>query len=384
MSKVVGYWTDLSSVQLDDNTSTTWIQAMPVGKYQHPVYGEIDFSPERLTKFANSVATKVRGQDLDIDYDHKDKENIAAGWIKAAEVRGADGLWIEVDLTPRAREHLKNKEYRYFSPEFVDEWTDPVTGAVHTDVLNGGALTNRPFLKDILPVNLSDLFKGGTVNGTKAGEGGSGAGTGTPQLTDVQQLGKLLGVEGDGISVGQILGAVQATQKLNQGGTTQAPAAPVTTTTPGVKVAVAPGEALSLAERNTKLMEMVNQLQTANILAEIDLKLQQLSEGGGPVLAPVAKDEAREILLAAAPNKALTEKLFAFLERVARGTATVDLSEYGSARVTGKSPVKAFSDAVAHAQGEFKLTYSEALAKVSKERPELYQDFRNAQLEGVA
>lgn len=158
-----GFWNDIAGQAFSE---TSWIHALPIGKYDHPVYGPMDFTAEKVNNFALSVKQKTRGTDLDIDYDHKQdpsKGDKAAGWVKDAEVR-ADGLYLNVNWTPSAAQALKDGEYRYFSPEFDDEWTD-AQGVKHTDILFGGALTNRPFLKDLMPVNLSEIMiTGGQVN----------------------------------------------------------------------------------------------------------------------------------------------------------------------------------------------------------------------------
>jgi phage I-like protein len=152
-----GYHVDLATVKFDDS-GLTWVHAMPLGQYDHPVYGDINITPERANQFAANVNNRVREIDLDVDYDHKAKIDEAAGWVKKAEARG-DGLWIAVEWTPQAMDKIKSKAYRYFSPEFLDEWTHPKTKVVHKDVMAGGALTNRPFFKDLLPLNMSDLFE---------------------------------------------------------------------------------------------------------------------------------------------------------------------------------------------------------------------------------
>src|SRR6478752_4132072 len=160
---------DISKIKFDETAGKgTWIQAMPYNKYQHPVYGEIDLNPERGARFVANVKANVRGQDLDIDYDHKEKDGKAAGWVHDAETR-SDGVYLNVEWTPPALQAIKNKEYRYFSPEFDDEWTDPRDSITYKDVLFGGALTNRPFLKGILPINLSEVF----ADVSKSNEGGS-------------------------------------------------------------------------------------------------------------------------------------------------------------------------------------------------------------------
>src|SRR3954470_7549337 len=157
---------------------------MPLGKYKHPFFGEININEERVKRFADNVNNRVRGTDLDIDYDHKMTSGEAAGWVTAADAR-ADGLYLLVDWTPKARQSIREKAYRYFSPEFTDEWEHPKTGAKHKDVLFGGGITNRPFLKDIAPVNASELVLGDQATTT----GGTGM--------DPKELRKLLGLSED-------------------------------------------------------------------------------------------------------------------------------------------------------------------------------------------
>ena len=155
---------DLTGIKFEESADTTndsgsvssWIQAMTLGKYRHPEYGKITFTPERLARFADSINKRVTGIQPDIDYDHKAKTDVAAGWVQQAEVRD-DGLWILVEWTKKAYQAIKDKEYKYFSPEFVDSWVHPKSGAKFIDVMRGGALTNRPFLKDIAQLQLSEI-----------------------------------------------------------------------------------------------------------------------------------------------------------------------------------------------------------------------------------
>jgi hypothetical protein len=155
---------DLAGIQFDDaKPDSSWIQAMTLGKYDHALYGEIEFTEDRINAFAGSVNAKVLNKDIEIDYDHKMYNGEAAGWVSAAEARHGEGLWLLVDWTKAAADKIRSKAYRYFSPEFADEWQHPKTGTKFKDVLFGGGITNRPFLKDILPLNLSDLV-GGTMD----------------------------------------------------------------------------------------------------------------------------------------------------------------------------------------------------------------------------
>ncbi len=68
----MSFLVDLSTLKFDEITEgvASWIMAMPIGKYNHPMYGKIDITPERIQRFAANVNGGVRGIDLDIDYDH--------------------------------------------------------------------------------------------------------------------------------------------------------------------------------------------------------------------------------------------------------------------------------------------------------------------------
>ena len=157
---------DLRGLQFEDagnGNFSKWIQAMPLGKYMHPMHGVIDITPERVARFADNVNKGVRGQALDIDYDHKQHNGKAAGWVQKAEAR-PDGLWILVEWVKEAWDDIKSGAYRYFSPEFVDEWVHPASQSKFNDVLFGGGITNRPFLKGILPINLSEIIAESETN----------------------------------------------------------------------------------------------------------------------------------------------------------------------------------------------------------------------------
>lgn len=149
---------ELDGLKLSED-GPTWLHAMPYGTYNHPKWGIIEFTQERLSRFVDNIRNKVRGIDPDIDYDHKAdpaKGNKAAGWIKDARI-DPSGLWIAVEWTPDGWQAVQNKEYRYLSPEFIDEWKHEKTGVSYKDVLFGAALTNRPFLKDLLPISMSEI-----------------------------------------------------------------------------------------------------------------------------------------------------------------------------------------------------------------------------------
>jgi len=91
-----------------------------------------------------------RGNDMVIDYEHQTLAGTqapAAGWIKRLVDKGQEGLWAVVEWTDKAKEYLKNREYRYFSPVM---WIHKTTHRVEN--IENVALTNYPRINNINPI----------------------------------------------------------------------------------------------------------------------------------------------------------------------------------------------------------------------------------------
>jgi hypothetical protein len=381
MTQRLGYLVDLSTVRLDEATSSSWIQAMPLGEYEHPVYGTIRIDQERVQRFAQNVQANVRGQELDIDYDHKAKRDDAAGWVKNAEAR-PDGLWVLVEWTKEAFGKLKDKAYRYFSPEFVDEWEHPSTKQKFDDVLFGGGLTNRPFLKGILPINMSEL---GLESGEPPAEGGS--------MTKEQKA--LLGLPEDATDeqVNAKLG------ELVKPPETVEPPKPVEPEKVPVPVAASEGlsDVLKLAEghqdpvvkglaeyikqQDTKLAEQGASLR----LAETTVKVRQLNETAKTkkfAFPPVVTDALTEALVAL--PKSLGEKVYGAFEALAK-TGVVQLGETDvtpGERGDAGDAVKRFTDAANALAQKESLSFADAASKVAASDPQLFSEYAEASYSG--
>lgn len=366
-----GYWVELSGQTFDD-TTTQWIHALPYGEYEHPVYGTMKFDPETVQQFADGVNTKVRGIDLDVDYDHKDKNGKAAGWVKEAKVQ-QDGLHLRVEWTPEGAKSVKDKEYRYFSPEFKDEWKD-AKGATHKNVLFGGALTNRPYLKDLMPVNLSELTD-------HEPEGGS---------MGPEDFKKLLGLDASATDE-QVKAAIQQ-MKDEPAPPAPAPTPPSPTPTPepvltGAALAEAITKALAEDPRLKKLAELestIAQTQQAQKLAEVKDRLKTVTQkqgGRAYVLPPSVIDAVAEATVNSDPVK-MSEGFVTAMEAFGR-TGFVELGERGRMATGGeKDATTQLAEAVtakqtAHMQATGKpLLFAEAIRAVVSESPELYMEYR--------
>lgn len=374
MPQKMGYLVDLSTVSLDDSTHTSWIQAMPIGKYSHPVYGDIDITAERVSRFADNVNNNVRQTELDIDYDHKAVSGEAAGWVKKAEAR-ADGLWVFVEWTKEAAAKIKAKAYRYFSPEFDDTWTHPKTKVKFQDVLFGGGITNRPFLKDILPLNLSEAFEEAN---DKTNEGA--------EMSDaLKQVKDKLGLKEDATDE-EVLAALDAKEQE------QTPE-PITSEKQEEQeqeqLVPQLSEIKKLAENNpavagllavveaqgAQLSEATKQLKEGTVSATVT-RLSEKAAEKGYALPPTVKDELKKAL-SESPSKQFSDALVSSFEKLIE-VGIVKMSEDGHTRRddTENDPVKKFNDEVAKQMEAKKLSYSDAVVLVSSEKPDLFNEYR--------
>lgn len=391
MAISAGYWVDLRGVKFAEGSDETWIQAMPMGVYEHPSYGTITIDTARVKNFADNVNNNVRTQQLDIDYDHKAQSGEAAGWVKSADAR-ADGLWLLVEWTKSAATKIKEKAYRYFSPEFHDEWTHPKNNMTFKDVLFGGAITNRPFLKDILPINMSEVFEATRLEEPQKQEG---------KGMDHKELRKLLGMPEDAPDelVTTKLGELMAPKKP----TPEEEAATKKVAEEAAAKALAesksglPDDIKKLSEDNPAIKKLVEMFETqgrslaetqvALRMSEIDTSVVKLAESAkqkGYAFPPATLDEVKK-LLTEAPSKAFADQVFKAFEKM--GTVgLVQLGEKGSTRGgerTDGDAVKLFTDEVAKVMKEDpKVDYAGAVSKIASEQPELYDGYRQTSYAG--
>lgn len=390
------FWTELN----ENSPESKWVHALPVGTWKHPVLGEVSHDLNDIQLFADNVNHGVRGIDPYVNYDHREKGGDAAGWVKQADAQ-QDGLWLLVEWTKKAAEKLKNKEYRYWSTEFLPLWEDPHTGQKHRNVIVGGALTNVPFLKNLVPVNLNE-FQGNQES--------------KENTMDREKLIGLLELSEDATDE-QIEQAIKDTKtkaedepktidlsklKVEQDGTKVKVTHPdieedeFTFEVKATKQEDGEKELQKLAEDNpavARLMEQqeqdrknIRELQAAARLSEIDSSLNEIG-GGKKALPPVVKDKLRKTMarlpveLSEGINEALIE-----LHKV----GFVELGEGGSRRPDPKGDggsddaVDAFMDKVDEVREEDEdLSYSDAVHQVSLSEPDLWEAYNEAMESGV-
>ena len=378
MVQTAGFWSDLSAIKFNDDTNETWIQAMTLGEYDHPIYGKISITPERIKRFAENVNNNVRTQQLDIDYDHKAKTNEAAGWVKAAEAR-SNGLYLLVEWTAKAAQKIKEKAYKYFSPEFVDEWTHP-QGGTFKDVLFGGGITNRPFLKDILPINMSEIFANAGTQSPTNQEGKNM----TPE--QIKSLAEKLGIDpassADDVHK-KLMEHLAEEEKNKKSGT--APISPDATALSEVlkKLSESNPEVKALTDlvenQGTMLAEVTKQLKEKDIEATVKGLSDTFAKKG--VLIPPATLTTLTKALSESSSKELSDSIVATFTNMAE-LGVLKLGEQGH----GRNGEKDDSNVAARYLAEVKklqvedksLTFANAALQLSAINPELFAEYRES------
>ena len=133
-------------------TAPEWVQLIPLGKVKaRDGRNFVNDHPEQLI-----ADFEMRELDLPIDYEHQNDKAVAklngpvpaAGWIKELQLR-SDGIWGRVDWTERARDLIRNREYRYLSPSLLVEKASGLVkkikgaGLVHNPALHIAALASE-------------------------------------------------------------------------------------------------------------------------------------------------------------------------------------------------------------------------------------------------
>lgn len=138
----------------------SWIQIMKTGSFTHPMYGSFKVTDTDLAKFERSFNEKVRGVDIAVDVEHEPEKG-AVGWFKELQTRvlddGKKALFALIDWTKEGADLVKSGKFKYISPDFTFKYKDEF-GKMFDNVLNGCALTNRPFWKNMQPVVLSEAI----------------------------------------------------------------------------------------------------------------------------------------------------------------------------------------------------------------------------------
>lgn len=116
---------------------------------------KLNIEKKHLDSMVKNFSENARGIDLMLDFSH-DTEGPAAGWFKNVAIENGNELWAEVEWTSEGIESVKDKKYRYISADFHFNYKNNETLQEYGPTLFGAGLTNRPVVKGMKPVILSE------------------------------------------------------------------------------------------------------------------------------------------------------------------------------------------------------------------------------------
>ncbi len=357
------------------------IQVIPYGSHETEK-GAFFLDEEGMA--AITAAFARRKNDMVIDYEHQTIEGgeaPAAGWIKKLVNRGKDGLWAVVEWTERAKEYLKNREYRYLSPVFLKTIED---GKV-VRLLNAG-LTNTPAIDGMVPV-----VNKGNPSSPPLEKGGEGGFENANKEVRMKKLLKLLALK-EGATEEQALEAVKgmaddARQLTAMKAAGLDPEAVIAAASKGeVVVGVAHRDVLdslglkagaSVSEVTGTITAMKQgQEQTGDLAKEVAALKEDLARRDAEDLVESAMKEGKvtPAMRDWAVRQALKDRA-GFDEFVARQPVIVDEKERaGGAGPAGGNRDKKREHLVAEHMKTHNVSYKDAVLAVSREHPGLFRD----------
>ena len=352
------------------------IEIMRTGKWDHPLYGKFKITESTMDSIILNFNNKVRGVDIAFDLEHGDTDHKteAVCWVKKL-IKAGNRLLAEVDWTDFGKEKIKSKSFKYFSPEFRFEYEDNETGKKYNNVLLGGGLTNRPFIKNMNPIMLSETVTGfiseydnelyspcdifekeeNTLNkkileALKLSEGASEEAISKAVNELVEKTVKLAEAQ---TSLTALTGELKTLKDSNADLT--------------VKLNEAMGTKSDTEKENIKLNERLKSIESKLVEAEWEaIYTVALSEGKiAPAMEPIFK---AQFMSDPKATKEIISKL----------PVTIALKENGSSKDKNeeKSDMKIFEDRVNSIMLSEKIPYDQATIKVVKEDPELYEKVR--------
>lgn len=140
------------ALNVEGGAAPEWVELIPAGEHVKGRDGRqwINDRP------ADVVAATANRLPLPLDWEHatevrapKGEDAPAAAWIEEVEVRDGGAIWGRAEWTPRGRQQVVDKEYRFLSPGFdFDRATGRIARLVHAGLTNTPNLVltalNRP------------------------------------------------------------------------------------------------------------------------------------------------------------------------------------------------------------------------------------------------
>ncbi len=355
---------------------------------------QFSISPEDLRAIARNFRDRLNGE-INVDYDHASEmpEVAAGGPIPSAGrivkldspephsglgIRGSGLapagpsrfiLWGWYEPTPRARQLIQDREYRYISPAI--DWTarNKRSGKPQGATLTSVALTNRPFLEELPQIQLSDPSYQ-PLDEIAGPPASSGAAAPAPHPRDQKNLGGPMKQARLTVVDGKITVAHEDLKSLY--------------TLDPEEMRRCLGEMSLLAPASLAASDAISFAQASSLLSEADARGKSISAvevfhanvertleeavRTGKIL-PRQREDWRRIALSDFPT---------FRKLLAEQKAQVPLRPTGFSAAPPEDVQAQVRVLVEQRSRELQIPFGQALTEIGREHPELVQEYRRA------
>ena len=142
-----------SPVALGDEDTRFIYNLLPVGEFYDKRYGRVSITPEKIQQMAENFG-KCPAYEVPVKLGHSDGAK-SPGKVIGVEAK-PEGLEITMSVDADTAQAINNKQYRYMSAEFDEDYHDKKTGDNVGAVLLGAALVNQPAHPYVAPLVLAD------------------------------------------------------------------------------------------------------------------------------------------------------------------------------------------------------------------------------------
>lgn len=132
-----------------ENNMVSQIPVFPVGAFNehHSIPDGFVIDSSTIDGFIETFNQGYPSSELPVYAGHGDgyTDRPAVGWVKQLINKQDKGMWAVVEWTYEGLSLIRDKAYKYISPEWLFEYTDPRDGKKWTNVLFAPALVNEPY-----------------------------------------------------------------------------------------------------------------------------------------------------------------------------------------------------------------------------------------------
>ncbi len=259
-------------------TPAEWWTVFVEGTYQHPRYGTLSMTRERLARYLKNFQGNVYGTQIPLSVNHMVTGEGAPGWVREMRlIEGEDGkqrLQIRPELNSLGDQLITDNRVRYVSAGFYDEWQEPSGQAKHRDVVSEVALTEDPWMKNLGAITL-------TSNGAPPRESDEAA------IVVMQLADQAAGEE-------ETMSKTTQPVVLTSNAPAPTPAAPAAPAPPAAPAGEGAGGASDLQRLTAEVATLRSQLEQAQ--TQLAAAQQQAQEATATALAEMRLRESNELV----------------------------------------------------------------------------------------